>query len=125
MRSAAKDQSAKWGHVAVIPTPCERYMAIRGNDIIGGVYVEPANSRAVSRYPGMRSIGAYKPRSPRRRIGSKISADISGREINRSKTGDLKVSEILAHAASFLEDLFGRGSNVGHFRIEAKILVDA
>jgi hypothetical protein len=35
------------------------------------------------------------------------------------------VGEILAHAPPFPEDLFGWRPDVGHFRIEAKVLVDA
>jgi hypothetical protein len=37
----------------------------------------------------------------------------------------LQVCEILAHAPPFPEYLFGRRPDVGRFRIEAKVLVDA
>jgi hypothetical protein len=70
-------------------------------------------------------ISPYQPRLPGRRIGSKVSADITCREIQGAETGDLQVCEILAHAPTFLKDFFGRCPDVGHFRIEAKVLMNA
>ena len=90
-----------------------------------GSDVKPANSGTISRHPGVGCISAHQPRLPRRWIGSKVSAYITCREIQGAEAGDLQVCEILAHAPPFLEDLFGWRPHVGHFRIEAKVFVDA
>src|SRR5580658_1459150 len=120
----AQNQAAQRAYITVIPTPCDRHMAVARNYIVGWIHVEPPKPLAICRNPGVGGICAYQTRPSRRWIGSQITADVPSREIDRAKAGDLQVGEILAHAATLLEDLFGWRSNGGDSCVEAKVSVD-
>src|SRR5271168_3910770 len=125
MRSASQNQPAQRTYIAIVAAPGESHVAVRRNEVVGRIHVEPADSRAVSRNPRVRGIGAHQPRFSGRRIGAQISADITCGKIEGAEAGDLHVREVLTDSAAFAEDLFGGRPNSRNLRIEAEILVDA
>jgi hypothetical protein len=125
VRAPTKNQAPERAYIAVIPPPGQRYVAVGGGDIVCRIYIEPADSPTKHGNPGMRRIGAHQPWLARRWIGSKVATYITGREVDRSQAGDLHVRKVLAHAAPLLEDFFNRCPGRCHFRIEAKVIVDA
>ena len=123
--SAAQNQTPKRAYVAVVAAPGQRYVAIGGYKVVGGVEVKPAGPRTVSGHPRMRCIRAHQPRLSGGRIGPEVSADIACRQIERTQAGDLKVRKILAYASALAKDLFGSCPHGGHSRVEAKVFVNA
>ena len=124
MRAASLDHPVQWANIAVVSSPGEGYMAVRWHKIIRRIHIDPANPRTIRRQPCMRSIRAHQPRLPGRRIRSQVSTHVASRQIERTQAGDLKLRKILAHAPLLPENLFGRGADGGHLRVESKILVN-
>ena len=125
MRASAEDQAPQRTHIAIIAAPRERNVSIRRDDVVGGVHIDPADSRAIGRNPRMRSIGADESGLAGRRVGAQIATHVARRKIQGAKAGDLHVGEILTDAAALLEDLFGGRPDVGRLRVETKVGVNA
>src|SRR5580704_5335613 len=115
MNSASENQAVQWTHIAEVPAPCECYMSVGGNHVVGGVHVEPAESRTIRRHPRVGGVRADKPRLSGRRVGAKISADISSRKTDGTETRDLNVRKVLANASPFSKNLFNRRPHICHF----------
>src|ERR1700686_5124316 len=81
VRSTPQNQAAKRAYVAVVPAPCERYVTVRGHNVVRWVDVKPADSGTISGYPCMRRIRTYQSRLALRWIGSKVSTYVTGGEI--------------------------------------------
>jgi hypothetical protein len=125
MRPAAENKAVKGAHVTVIATPRQCYMAVGGDDVVCGIHIKPASSGTVGRRPSVGYVGPDQSALTGRRVSSKIATYIPSRKIDRAKAGYLDMCEILAHAAALSKNLFGRRSDVGHLRIEAKVPVNA
>src|SRR5580704_8011804 len=72
----------------------------------------------------MGGVCSYESRLAGSWIGPKVSTARACRQLQRPQTGNLKVSEILAHAAALAVELFGRSAHVSRFGVEEKVLID-
>ncbi len=72
----------------------------------------------------MGRIRANEPRLSGRWISSEVSADIARRQIQGAQAGNLEVRKILAYPPPLSKNLFCGCPDSGHFRVEAKVLVD-
>jgi hypothetical protein len=115
MDSASKNQAVQGTHIAEVATPGKGYVSVGRNDVVGWVHVKPAESRTIRGNPRVGGIGTDKPRLSRRRIGAKISADISSRKTDGTEARDLNVRKILANASPFPKNLFNRCPHICHF----------
>src|SRR5205085_2202775 len=65
----AEHHAAQRADVAVIPSPCQRDMAHRRHDAVGGVEIDPSVNRTPDGDPRVRRVGPDQLWLSRRRIG--------------------------------------------------------
>src|ERR1039457_3740333 len=122
---AAQENAVDGADVAVIASPGHGDMTVRGYAIVRGIEIHPSGGGAPRRAPGVRGVGAYQTRAPRRRHGSQIAADVTRRKAERPHAPDLEMSEVLAHAAALFEKRLDGGRDFGGLLVKAEILVDS
>ena len=115
MNSASENQAVQRAHIAEVAAPCDGYVSVGRNNVVGRVHVKPAESWTIRGHPRVGRIGTDKPRLSGRRIGAKISADISSRKTDGTEARDLNVRKVLANASPFPKNLFNRRSHICHF----------
>ena len=87
--------------------------------------INPAEARAKHGEPGVGGGRSDERGFARRRFGAKIAADVSGRQTERSQTGDAEVREVLADAAPVLDHFFQWRGDGGGDLVVFEIGVDA
>src|SRR5271156_4450177 len=104
MFGTAQEHTVDWADVAVIAPPSHRNVTVSGHAIVRGIEINPPSAWRPRRTPGMGSIGALQTRLARRRQGSQIATDVTGRQAQGSHASDLEMSEVLTYAAALLKE---------------------
>ena len=125
MAAGSDQDAAERADVGEIPAQRYGNVSFPRQKVVGGVEVNPTRVAAPELDPSVRSVRAEQPGLARRWGGFEIAANVAGGQAESAETGDLKMSEVLANAATLLEHLFQRGSNGGRVGIELKVLVDS
>lgn len=85
--AAANKNALNWADIAVIAAPGQRDVRVGGDQIVGGVDVQPIAVGTVDRQPGMRGIGPAEPLATWRRSGQQIATDIACSQPGRKNAG--------------------------------------
>ena len=99
MLPASYEDAFDGADIAVVPAVGESDMVGVGQQVIGRIKIDPARLATIQRHPGVRRVGADKPRLAFRRSGPEVSADIASSESQRPETPELHVGEVLAYSA--------------------------
>src|SRR5438093_3679898 len=75
--AAAENDTAQRAHVRVVTAPAKRDVAIGSEQVVGGIDVDPFQSRHVYGKPGVRGVGADQALDARRRHGFQVPADVA------------------------------------------------
>src|SRR5262245_54644818 len=108
MFSAANDHAADRADVFKVPPPRHCDVTIIDELIVRRIHIHPARCRDIHLNPGMRGISSNELRCAGRREGFEITADVTRGQPDCTQAADLKVREILTHAAPGLEYLLER-----------------
>lgn len=124
--SGADGDAAEGADVGEVATPGDGDVAVAGEDVVGGVGVDPAELFAAEDGdPRVGGIGADEAFLAWRGSGFEVTADVAGGEAEGAQAGDHDLGEVLADAAALFEDFGDGGGDVGGFGIEEKVLIDA
>src|ERR1035438_865621 len=124
MHSACLNQAMQRTYSAVVPAPRDRHVTVRGDNVVGWIEINPADSGTISRHPGMGCIGADQSRLPWRWVSPKVSTDIACRHVQGTEAGNLKMRKILAHTSPFSKDLLGSRADIRDSDRKSVVLVD-
>jgi predicted phage tail protein len=80
--TSAQDQTPQRTDVAIVPTPSQSDMAIRGSNIIGGVHIKPSFLTTICGNPGMGCVCSHHARLAWWWISPQIAAHITSCHID-------------------------------------------
>ena len=98
--AAAEEDAFDGTDVVVVAAPGESDVTRRGDLVVGRIDIQPAQSGQKTESQACVASAPISAALARRRIGPQIAADIPCGQTQRTQTGDLQVSEVLAHSPS-------------------------
>jgi hypothetical protein len=108
-----------WGDIAEVATPGDGEVPGAGNEVVGGVKIDPAEIGNKDSDPGVGGLGALEVG-----VATEIATDITGGEAVSAESADHDVGKVLTDAFADLQDLFEWGFDGGGFGGVVEIGVD-
>src|SRR5678816_251914 len=93
LATAAEGHTLYRSDVAIVASPCQRDVAFRRHDVVGGIKIQPSRVGEKHGHPGMRRLSALHLRP-----ASHVAADIARRKSVRTQNANHHVSKVLTNA---------------------------